>query len=109
MNRFQSLVSVVGLPEAWVPYARLAFVDPSGAAGADADIELVEADSDARHIVVTVSEWQQAGGEVERQKIGKLTFDAVSGELIGGDDGAGGSFTRIAAAMAGMKVLAAGG
>lgn len=108
MNRFQSLVSVVGLPDAWAPYARLAFVDPSGVAGADADVELVEVESDARHIVVTVTEWQQAGREVERQMVGKLTFDAVSGELIGGGGAAGDSYTRVAAAMAGMRVLAAG-
>lgn len=86
------------------PYARLYYLDDSGFAGADADVEYRETDSGGR-IVVTISEWSKsANGPVVRAKPTAYQFDEA-GKLLGDEL----DMADLLASASGMSVLSENG
>lgn len=85
MNALQHFQRAVCLPPEFGlerPYARLVYVDESGLAGADADVEYLEQDGDDNLVVVTITEWQLVEGKTQRGGRRVVTFDAQSGEIL---------------------------
>lgn len=112
MNALDKFKNKVNLPAAFgeaQPYVRLAYVDESETAGADADVEF---DGDAGHVTVKVTEWQKVGTEVVRDPgIRLAVFDLATGAVIGSN-----SFeldidevlSALLTAVEGMRVLGEG-
>ena len=80
-------------------YQRLAYVDASGVAGADADVEF---DEESGRIRVTVTEWEKTGSGAPRYPVMRVEFDASTGRVIGDDEDALGN---LLAAVDGMRIL----
>lgn len=97
-----------GIPAAFgeaQPYVRMAYVDESGAAGADADVEF---DGDIERVIVTVTEWDKDGERVVRSPdLSRVEFDLTTGAIVGCDD-PGEALSNLLVVVDGMKVLGEG-
>lgn len=108
MNALQHFQRAVSLPPEFGlerPYARLVYVDESGLAGADADVEYRERDGDDDQVVVTITEWQLEEGKTQRGGHRVVTFNAVSGEILQPQIDQQEDLAELLAAVNGMRLV----
>lgn len=109
MHDLDKFKAAVNLPASFgeaQPYVRLAYVDESETAGADADVEF---DVDVGRVIVTVTEWEKNGAEVIRNcgpGMRRVEFDLATGEVVASDaEGSDETLSGLLVAVSGMKVL----
>ncbi|MDH0342033.1 hypothetical protein [Chromobacterium haemolyticum] len=109
MKAFQHFQKAVPLPTGFgleLPYARLSYVDDSRLAGADADVEYRELDGGHDQVVVTITEWQSVGGQVQREGGHRVVaFDVDSGEISNPVIDQQEDLADLLAAMNGMQLI----
>lgn len=104
MNALQRFAAAISLPDTFGqerPYVRYAYLNPGELAGADADVEFRETDG-GNQVVVTVSEWQSQQAGRARTPLVSATFDAATGEVLGGDETV---LETLLGAVMGMRLL----
>lgn len=102
MNDLEQFKRKVGIP-VWFgadrPYVRLASVDESKYAGADADVEF---DVDQNRVMVKVTEWTLSGNGTDRTPVMDVAFDLATGRIV---DDEGETLGDLLVATDGMRVL----
>lgn len=107
MKALEHFQQVVALPSDFGvsrPYARLYYVDPGRAAGADADVEYREMEAGRDQVVVTVSEWRLEEGQTQRSLSRVVTFSVKSGEILRPVNGPDEDLAELLAALSGMQL-----
>lgn len=106
MNALQQFLSGIGaLPvDADHGYQQFRSLDDGQGAGAAADIERIERDSDVA-VVVTVWEWAETLNGTSRDRLGRLVFDESTGKLL--EQESQGTPVEVARHFGGMKRMAA--
>lgn len=109
LDKFKNKVNLPATFGAEQPYARLAYVDESKTAGADADVEF---DGETGRVTVTVTEWAKVGTGIVRDpnQMRRVNFDLATGALIDSDVelDIGEALSGLLTAVDGMQVLGEG-
>lgn len=102
MNALEQFKRKVGIPAGFGaerPYVRLACVDESKRAGADADVEF---DGDQNCVKVKITEWELSGNGTDRTPVMHVVFDLSTGRIV---DDEGEALSDLLVAIDGMRVL----